>query len=93
MTTRGTTYGHEGRGESGRSAFFSTAALLLLLSGGTGTAAFLALMRTGHTLWGFAAGIGWAFAAAVLLVMLIGACAMLGSDRKRRRRSRDSNTG
>jgi membrane protein implicated in regulation of membrane protease activity len=87
MTTRDTTYGHEGRGEGGRAAFFSSAALVLLVSGALGTAAFLLLMRTGGTLWGLAAGFGWTVAGVTLVVILIAAAAELkGVLRERKKK-------
>ena len=91
MTTRDTAYRHEGRGEGGRAAFFSSAALVLLVSGALGTAAFLLLMRTGGTLWGLAAGFGWTVAGVTLVVILIAAAAELKDvlrERKKRRQDK-----
>lgn len=82
----GNTYGQkQGRGESGDAAFFSTAALVLLVSGGLGTAAFLVLMKTGRTIWGFIAGFGWTLAAVTLLVILAGAYVAIVNARTIRR--------
>ena len=63
----------DARRGSGFAEFFVTVALLLLGFGGTGTAAFLLLMRTGGTLWGLIAGVGWTAAAVCLLVLALGA--------------------
>ena len=73
MTTDNVTYGRQqGRGKSGHAAFFSSAALVLLVSGGLGTAAYLLLMRTGRLIWGLAAGFGWFVAALTLIGILLG---------------------
>ena len=88
MTAKRYTYGHEGRREGGRAAFLSALGAAFLVSGGLGTAAYLLLLRTGGTLWGFAAGIGWAFASVTLVVILIAAAAELKDILKERKKRR-----